>query len=254
MNVNFAEGVPVPPSRARAISNRQKRRAVVAPPTFSADGSDDRHPVFPVTRDALKNFDLEAHNIHQLWAWYCIAQQKRAALIEQQCSKNDALYDEISMAQGELYEVILMATPIHASEVALQLEVIAMEAREADTIAVFNQDDLTRIAENLEAVTGPIPPRKSPGPSSRGQRLTRAGLLRRYQSFLVQELETLSWNLYGSEVFAFQYRIEDDAVNGRCDPSRGTKRPDPFFDESRLTARARSVLKSLKIDTVKAGV
>ena len=43
---------------------------------------------------------------------------------------------------------------------------------------------------------------------------------------------------------ALQYIAEDDAVNLRCENSRH-----PFFDESKLADRARSVLKSLKIDT-----
>jgi len=44
--------------------------------------------------------------------------------------------------------------------------------------------------------------------------------------------------------YALQYIEEDGAVNLHCENGRH-----PFFDESKLADRARSVLKSLKIDT-----
>jgi hypothetical protein len=93
-----------------------------------------------------------------------------------------------------------------------------------------------------------LAPKKRVGALRRGRKLTVAGLHVRYQSFLIQELETLSVNLYGSRDYAKQFRIEDDAVNLRCVGNSKTQYP--FFDESKLTARARSVLKSLKIETV----
>jgi len=58
-----------------------------------------------------------------------------------------------------------------------------------------------------------------------------------------ERLHTLSLNLYGNRDYALQYIEEDDAVNLRCQSGRH-----PFFDESKLADRARSVLKSLKID------
>ena len=60
----------------------------------------------------------------------------------------------------------------------------------------------------------------------------------------MKELHTLSLNLYGNRDYALQYIEEDDAVNLRCENGRHS-----FFDESKLPDRARSVLKSLKIDT-----
>jgi hypothetical protein len=61
----------------------------------------------------------------------------------------------------------------------------------------------------------------------------------------MKELQTLSLKLYGNRDYALQYIAEDDAVNLRC---RNTRHKYPFFDESKLVDRAKSVLKSLKID------
>ncbi|MBO4227230.1 hypothetical protein [Bradyrhizobium neotropicale] len=104
-------------------------------------------------------------------------------------------------------------------------------------------EDFCRMSENLTTATKPIRPTKPPLPYSRGSRLTQAGLLARYASFLVQELETVSWVLYGQRDFAKQIVIFDDAVNERCRSRRG-----PFFDEKALPKRARAVLESLRID------
>lgn len=54
-------------------------------------------------------------------------------------------------------------------------------------------------------------------------------------------------NSNGEQDYALHYVMQDDAVNDRC---RGPKRwVHPFIDQNKLSARARSVLKSLKIDT-----
>jgi hypothetical protein len=59
----------------------------------------------------------------------------------------------------------------------------------------------------------------------------------------MHEIHTLSLSLHGNRDYALQYIEEDDAVNLRCQSGRH-----PFFDESKLADRARSVLKRLKID------
>jgi hypothetical protein len=99
---------------------------------------------------------------------------------------------------------------------------------------------------NCARSTAPIVPKKHVGALQRGRKLTRAGLLTRYQSFLVQELETVSWNLYGERDYAKHTVFFDDAVRARC---TSTDRCLPFFDERSLPTRARAVLKSLEIDT-----
>jgi hypothetical protein len=68
----------------------------------------------------------------------------------------------------------------------------------------------------------------------------------RYQSFLAQELETVSWELYGERDLAKHQIMFDSAVSSRC--RSGSH---PFFDPRTLKARAGKVLKSLKIDTVR---
>ena len=49
--------------------------------------------------------------------------------------------------------------------------------------------------------------------------------------------------LYGDSHFAQQFRMDDEAVNKRC-----KRLGDALFDEKTLPDRARSVLRSLKID------
>ncbi|OSI68890.1 hypothetical protein [Bradyrhizobium canariense] len=105
------------------------------------------------------------------------------------------------------------------------------------------------------------PPPKSPGTSRRGSKLTRAGLLLRYQAFLVGELETLSWYLYGDRNYALNLRINDQAVNVRCASGyvngeyrhHARRKACPFFDKRKLPSRARAVLASLSIDVINAG-
>ncbi|MCP1915894.1 hypothetical protein J2R96_008374 [Bradyrhizobium elkanii] len=90
-------------------------------------------------------------------------------------------------------------------------------------------------------------PQKRPGALAREGKLTEAGLLTRYQSYLVQELETVSWVLYRERDYAKGYVIFDSAVQAQCRSADGS---DPFFDEASLPDRARGVLGSLGIDTV----
>ncbi|WP_338830164.1 hypothetical protein [Bradyrhizobium sp. 27S5] len=101
---------------------------------------------------------------------------------------------------------------------------------------------------------------KNPGALERDGKLTEAGLLTRYQSFLVQELQTVSWVLYREPNFARNYVIFDDAVRVVCErerreaslqePLNERRAYMPFFDEDPLPERARAVLGSLGIDTL----
>lgn len=114
----------------------------------------------------------------------------------------------------------------------------------------MNVKEFGALALHLCELTEPIVPKKQPKPMSKGRALTRAGLLSRYQSFLVQELETVSWNLYGERDFAKFTIVFDDAVSAKC---RGKSRRYAFFDESKLTGRAKTVLGALKINTTQVG-
>jgi hypothetical protein len=100
--------------------------------------------------------------------------------------------------------------------------------------------------QNFLDRTAQIVPKKRVGHLQRGRKLTRAGLLTRYQSFLVQELETVSWNLYGERDYAKHTIFFDSAVRDRCTSANDRG---PFFNERNLPDRARAVLGSLKIDT-----
>jgi hypothetical protein len=91
---------------------------------------------------------------------------------------------------------------------------------------------------------------KAVGALQRGRKLTWVGLLIRYQSFLVQELETVSWNLYGERDYAKHVIFYDDAVRERC---LSKDRCDPFFDERGVASRAHAVLGSLDIDHQNVG-
>lgn len=140
----------------------------------------------------------------------------------------------------------------HAStprQVASQLRAAVAEIAtlKTDSIEeVLDVDDVVKIAAELTKATAPIVPKKYPGALQRGRKLTRAGLLHRYQSFLIQELETVSWHLYGERDYAKHTVIFDDAVRARC---TSTDRGYSFFDERGLPTRACAVLGSLEIDT-----
>jgi hypothetical protein len=114
---------------------------------------------------------------------------------------------------------------------------------------VLDIQDIVKLTTELSDATAPIVSKKQVGALKRGKKLTRAGLLTRYQSFLVQELETVSWNLSGEPDYAKYIVFFDAAVRKRC-----RKGNYPFLDESELAARARAVLKSLKVDPESAEV
>ena len=129
--------------------------------------------------------------------------------------------------------------PVSARDAALQLQAIAAAQKSS-----LSGVDLDRIVADLIHVTKSPKATKKIGALHRGGKLTRAGLLYRYQAFLMQELQTVGRNLYGNHDCASVYVPLDDAVNSRLRKSRY-----PFHDESTLPKRARSILKSLRIDT-----
>jgi hypothetical protein len=188
-------------------------------------------------------FVLEDQMIQMLMHWYrkAIAAADRLPL--------DTSDDELDAACDivrRLYTAILKAKTHGAGNVALKLEAVLLKLDSEKNESIedaLDVDDIRRLAAELSDATKLLTPAKKVGALRRGRKLTRAGLLCRYQSFLMKELQTLSLNLYGNR-YALQYIEEDDAVNLRCENGRHS-----FFDESKLPDRARSVLKSLKIDT-----
>jgi hypothetical protein len=191
-------------------------------------------------------FVLEEQMIQTLMHWY------RKAIAAAERLPSDASDDEIDAACDivrRLYTAILTAKSHSAGNVALKLEAVLLKLDSEKNESIeeaLDVADIRRLAADLVDATKLSPPVKKVGAPSRGRRLTRTGLLYRYQSFLMKEFQTLSCNLYGNRDYALQYIAEDDAVNLRC---REGRHKYPFFDESRLADRARTVLKSLKIDT-----
>jgi hypothetical protein len=114
-------------------------------------------------------------------------------------------------------------------------------------------DELSAIADELQRVTAPLTPKKKTGNLRRGRKLTQFGLIHRYQAFLIQELETIGWHVHGERDYPMKVRFVDDEVNKRCRLPNGRGLYPIFFDTKSLPLRARSVLKSLKINTENAG-
>jgi hypothetical protein len=192
---------------------------------------------------------LEEQQIQVLMHWY------RRAIAAAERLPDNVSDDELDAACNivrRLYAAILAARTCRAGDVALKLQAVLMklDLDKSDSIEeALDVDDVRRLAAELGDATKRMVPTKKVGSLRRGRKLTRAGLLHRYQSFLMHEIHTLSLNLYGNRDYALQYIEEDDAVNLRCRSGRH-----PFFDESKLADRARSVLRSLKIDSKEADV
>jgi hypothetical protein len=198
------------------------------------------HPVYGLTPMGSNGFALNKQMIQMLDFWH----DKATTLLHENVRGAWEHWDLVNQVQGEIYEAALLYKPRRASEAARQFEIVLRQAQHEECVTVFSVEEFEQIVDGLVMATRPIAPKKKVGATSRGRRLTRTGLLIRYQNFLVQELETLSWQLYGDNEYAQQFRVDDDAVNKRC-----RRLGDPLFDEKTLPDRARSVLKSLKIDT-----
>jgi len=209
------------------------------------------HPIYgslPIGRDG---FLLERQPIHMLNFWHRKAHDICEAFSAATDQDDDEIdrFEVIHKIEWEIYRAALKIKKNNASEVAILINIMvrrfSTDTRKEE-LGNFDIDGLASVAKQLEEITAQLTPKKHVGALQRGRKLTRSGLLHRYHAFLIQELETLSWNLYGSREYALRYRPGDDAVNARCNAK---SRSYPFFDESKLTTRARSVLKSLKIDT-----
>jgi hypothetical protein len=251
LNTTTTASKSMAPPRS-VVRSGKRGEADTNPPVLTPSAKPD-HPVYgslPIGRDG---FTLDRQLIQMLDIWH-----KRAVDICRDFEKapDDAgrdEFEEILTIKEDIYRAALKAEVRRPSEVALQLQIIVRDASLTtdESCEFLSVKELSVIAANLLEATKPLVPKKRVGALRRGRKLTVAGLHVRYQSFLIQELETLSYNLYGSRDYAKQFRIEDDAVNLRCVGSSKTRYP--FFDESKLTTRARSVLKSLKIDTERDG-
>lgn len=212
--------------------------------TSSFENATERYPA-AIFGKLPAGFVLEEQDIWMLMHWY------RKAIAAAERLPADVSDDELDAGCDivrRLYAAILTAKTHGASHVALKLQAVLtkLDSEKSNSIEeALDVDDIRRLAAELVEATKLSMPVKKVGALRRGRKLTCTGLLYRYQSFLMKELQTLSLNLYGDRDCALEYIAEDDAVNLRC----SGRHKYPFFDESRLADRARSVLKSLRIDT-----
>ena len=205
------------------------------------------------------DFDLKRADMRLLVHW----QRKAIAAVES--LPDTASDDDLTSAMRPLNAIFKAIKGLkldYPADIALQMKAIAEVAgwfdggSESSAMEDLSTAEFRHLAASLDAALVRHEPTKRVGPLTRGRKLTAAGLLHRNQAFLVQELETLGWKLYGSSEYALQFRPVDTAVNARCSSrhARGwSRKAYPFFDESKLTERARVVLTSLDIDTLQHG-
>jgi hypothetical protein len=201
-------------------------------------------------------FNLKDQHISALLHWHRKAMRAVADLSP---GYTDADMTAAMAIANEIFEAIKLAPAKTSGTVADQMVAVVERLRFMGNDTSIEEElsvpEFNRFAEALAKSTAMPAVTKRVGPLQRGRKLTRAGLLHRYHAFLIGEIQTLSLNLYGSRDYAMRMQPLDDAVQDRVagafrDGKYNPKaRRYPFFDESKLTVRARSVLKSLKIDT-----
>ncbi len=212
------------------------------------------HPVYGRTPIGRDGFVLENQLMQVLNHWHEKAirlggEMLNAETVERPIDTNEE-YDVLYEAKWDIYNAALQAKVHRASDVAFLLQIVSRQVADCGDIeCALNAAQFAAITGKLVEVTQPLRSKKPFRQLARGRKLTRSGLLNRYQAFLIKELETLSWFMYGSRDYAKGFSIEDDAVNARCRGQNGKGHRYPFFDEHKLPSRARSVLKSLKIDS-----
>lgn len=247
------------PPLARATKGAKKPHAApVAPPVIVVNSTQEQYPP-AIFGNLPGGFDLGRTDIRLLVHW----QRKAIAAVES--LPETASDDDLTSAMRPLNAIFKAIKGLkldYPAGIALQMKAIAEVAEwfdgESESTAMedLSTAEFRHLAANLDAALVRHEPTKRVGPLTRGRKLTAAGLLHRYHAFLVQELETLGWKLYGSSEYALKFRPVDTAVNARCSSRHArssSRKAYPFFDESKLTERARSVLNSLDIDTVQDG-
>ncbi|MGM4992687.1 hypothetical protein [Tardiphaga sp. 841_E9_N1_2] len=173
----------------------------------------------------------------------------------------DDEYDALHSIQRQIF-LAAFKTDLNSSSCVSRL--MKLTVRQCEHNSSTPSLEQFKVISDALAVTTAFPEAtKNVGPLSRGKKLTRAGLLYRYHAFLIGELHTLGWSFYGSRDYPTLMVPIDDAVTVRTSNDFKDGKPlnysrkrklFPFFDETKLVARARSVLKSLKIDTEKKDV
>ncbi|WP_441280529.1 hypothetical protein [Tardiphaga sp. 862_B3_N1_1] len=235
-------------SKRTAPSRLAKARATdTNPPVIVTKPSlTEPHPVYGNIPMGCDGFVLENQLIQMLDRWHQTATDYIDALPS---DSDDAWLPIVRVVQGQLFDAALNYKPRRGADAACQFAIMAREMKTEGTIELLDVEAFQKLVDGLRGATSPLRPTKVVPAATRGRKLTRSGLLQRYHAFLVQELQTLSCALYGPRDFAAMTRIEDDVVNERCNRFGSV-----FFDEGTLPDRARSVLKSLKIDAEMATV
>jgi hypothetical protein len=195
-----------------------------------------------------EGFVLEEQQIEMLCFWH-----RKAIEVLDRPIEDDEELTAFCEIKNRILGAILSVRPATAGRVAAQLRAVVAEIDCLETGGtvpvsveeVLDVHDIVKMANDLTTATAPIAPKKDTGAFYRDGKLTREGLLARYQSFLFQELETVSWNLYGERDYAKHFVFYDRAVQERCQPA---DHGGPFFDENSLPDRARAVLQTLNID------
>lgn len=167
----------------------------------------------------------------------------------------DAEFKSLHRAHWNAFWVVYDATPTGPSEAGAWLDYLReISLKETSEFPFDNERFVTAdVAKKVFAATRPVypQPKKQIGKLSRGKKLTRAGLLYRYHSFLIQELMTLSWEMYGDRDYAHHYHPIDWWVTSRvgAHTSKNKKRAGYWLDGATLPARAKAVLGKLRINT-----
>lgn len=223
------------------------------------------HPVWgsvPIGKDGCT---LDGQSMWLLDSWHKRTTHLLLSLSESSQVADAAKQHEIlANIQWDIFNAAQKADTSSGAAIAtfLEMTVRHMEYNSAPdgSLEYLDMDWLKSLAAKLTKATAPHTIKKPVDKFHRDGKLTRAGLLHRYHAFLIGELQTLSWNLYGDRDYAMSSIPIDHEVtrwtssyfkdgqpreNMRC----GTNFP--FFDESKLTTRARAVLSSLNINTTK---
>jgi hypothetical protein len=97
-------------------------------------------------------------------------------------------FEVIHAIGWEIYYAASKAKVNNAREVAILLDLMVRHHRtnSGEELENLKLDELTSIAKRLGEVSAPLTPKKRIGALTRGRKPTRAGLLCRYQSFLIQ--------------------------------------------------------------------
>jgi hypothetical protein len=196
-------------------------------------------------------FVLKDQQIRMLVYWHRKAMK---AVDDLPAGSTDADMAAAMAPVNELLDVIKAFVAKRPNEIAAQMRAILewMDFSAEHCIEVeLSTADFRNITRCLTAATEPLRPKKKTGALQRGRLLTRFGLIHRYQAFLIQELETIGWHVYGERDYPMGHRPVDDAVNKRCSTPNARGQYPVFFSPETLPDRARAVLKSLRVDTVR---